>query len=195
VHLPFEAPRSYHSGLRLTSSSRWRKLAGEPLMRTDQPLRYQEEVPAPFWLQAVILFGVAALAAGVTTSAASGQGGWQIYALYYPFMALLGALLVFAFVSFRRLRIAVSDKELQFAFGILRKSIPLAAIQACEAKRYRWLTYGGWGIRYALGGRRAWSLPGAPAGVEVTAAEGTRVRRYFVSSRSPELLAEALRGR
>jgi hypothetical protein len=38
-------------------------------------------------------------------------------------------------------------------------------------------------------------MPGVPEGVEITVAEGTRVRRYFVSSRSPELLAEAVRGR
>ncbi|MCJ7492460.1 MAG: DUF3093 family protein [Dehalococcoidia bacterium] len=164
-------------------------------MKASSPLRYQEEVPAPLWLQAVILFGVAALVAGVAVSAATGQVGWQTYALYYPFMALVGALLVFVFFSFRYLRIAVSDEELRFAFGMLRRTLPLAAIQSVEAKKYRWLTYGGWGIRYALGGRRAWSLPGVPEGVEFTLAEGTRVRRYFVSSRSPELLAEAVRGR
>jgi hypothetical protein len=164
-------------------------------MNVSLPLRYQEDVPAPLWLQAVILLGVAALATGVATSAASGQGGWQTYALYYPFMAILGALLVFVFFSFRCLRITVSDEEMRFAFGRLRKSLPLTAIRSCETKRYRWLTYGGWGIRYALGGRRAWSMPGVPEGVEVTVAEGWRVRRYFVSSRSPELLAEAVRGR
>ena len=164
-------------------------------MDRSPPLRYGEEVPAPLWLQAVILLGVAVLAADVAASAAGGQGGWPTYAFNYPFMLVLAALLLFAFVSFRRLRIAVNDQELQFAFGILRRSLSLAAIQSCEAKRYRWLTYGGWGIRYALGGRRAWSLPGVPGGVEVTVAEGTRVRRYFVSSRSPELLAEAVRGR
>ena len=98
-------------------------------------------------------------------------------------------------LSFRRLRIQVGDTAVRFGFGVLRKSLPLEAIQGCEAKRYRWLTYGGWGIRFALGGRRAWSLPGVPAGVELTVAEGTRVRRYFVSSRSPELLAAAIAGR
>ena len=161
----------------------------------DLPLRYEEEVPAPIWFEAVILVGVVALIVGVAASAAGGQAGWPTYALFYPFMALLGALLLFAFAAFRRLCIVVSDTELRLAFGILRKSVPLTAIQSCEAKDYRWLTYGGWGIRYALGGRRAWSLPGAPRGVEVTVAEGRRVRRYFVSSRSPELLAEALRSR
>jgi len=163
-------------------------------MKTIVPLRYQEEVPAPLWLQAAILIGVVALVAGVVGTATSGDGGWPFY-VYYPFMAFLAASLLFVFFSFRRLRIAVSDEELRFAFGILRKSLPLAAIQSCETKRYRWLTYGGWGIRYALGGRRAWSMPGVPGGVEVTVAEGTRVRRYFVSSRSPELLAEAVRAR
>jgi len=163
-------------------------------MKTSLPLRYQEEVSAPLWLQAVILIGVVALIAGVVGTAASGDGGWPIY-LYYPLMAFLTASLLFVFFSFRRLQVAVSDEELRFAFGILKKSFPLGSIQSVEAKRYRWLTYGGWGIRFALGGRRAWSMPGVPAGVEFTVAEGTRVRRYFVSSRSPALLAEAVRAR
>ena len=164
-------------------------------MKTTLPLRYQEEVPAPLWLQAALLLTSAAPLAAILGSAVDGEDAWQLRAVFYPFMAVVAALLVFSFVSFRRLRIAVSDEELQFAFGLLRKTLPLAAIQSVEATGYRWLTYGGWGIRYALGGRRAWSLPGVPEGVEVTLAEGTRVRRYFVSSRSPELLAEAVRGR
>jgi hypothetical protein len=164
-------------------------------MKTSLPLRYQEELPAPLWLQAALLLTIAAPLAAILGSAVDGEDSWQLRAIFYPMMAIVAALLVFSFVSFLRLRIAVSDEEMQFAFGMLRKSLPLAAIQSCETTKYRWLTYGGWGIRYALGGRRAWSLPGVPEGVEVTVAEGTRVRRYFVSSRFPELLAEAVRGR
>ena len=141
------------------------------------------------------LLGVVAPLAAILGSAVDGEDTWSLRAIFYPMMALGAALFVFSFVSFRRLRIAVNDDEMRFAFGMLRKTLPLAAIQPVEAKRYRWLTYGGWGIRHALGGRRAWSMPGVPEGVEITVAEGTRVRRYFVSSRSPELLAEAVRGR
>ena len=124
-------------------------------MEANTPLKYEEELPAPLWLQAALLLGVVAPLAAILGSAVDGEDTWSLRAIFYPMMAVVAALLVFSFVSFRRLRIAVSDEELQFAFGILRKSLPLAAIQSCETKTYRWLTYGGWGIRYALGGRRA----------------------------------------
>lgn len=163
-------------------------------MKMNIPPRYSEEVPAPLWLPAVIIVGLAAVIAAIIAGAAGDDTGWPPY-VYYPFMALLAAALLLAFLSFRRLKIAVSDQDFRFAFGVLRKSFPLASIQRVEAKKYRWLTYGGWGIRYAPGGRRAWSLPGTPEGVEVTVSEGKRVRTYFVSSRSPALLAEALTAR
>jgi Protein of unknown function (DUF3093) len=163
-------------------------------MKANIPLRYQEEVPAPFWLQTVILVGIGALIAAIVAAAAGDDTGWPLY-VYYPFMAFLAAALLLVLLSFRRLKIAVSDQDLHFAFGVFKKSFPLASIQRAEAKKYRWLTYGGWGIRYALGGRRAWSLPGTPEGVEITVSEGKRVRTYFVSSRSPALLAEALTAR
>jgi len=63
-------------------------------MKTNVPLRYQEEVPAPLWLQAIILSGVVALIAGVVGTATSGDGGWPFY-VYYPFMAFLAASLLF----------------------------------------------------------------------------------------------------
>lgn len=114
---------------------------------------------------------------------------------YFPLMLLAAALVALAFVSFRRMRIEVSDAVVRVSFGVLRRSLPLETIRGCEVKRYNWIVYGGWGVRFALGGRRAWSMPGVPGGVEFTVAEGTRVRRYFLSSRYPELLAAAVEGR
>jgi hypothetical protein len=153
---------------------------------------YEEEIPLPAWFQLILLAGLAAIAFAVIASALSGLDGAGTYAVYYLAMTVAFVFVVFAFVTFRRLTIAISDDEVRFGFGVLRKSIPLERIQACEPKRYKWLTYGGWGIRFALGGRRAWSVPGVAGGVELTVAEGRRVRRYFVSSRYPELLAESV---
>lgn len=172
-----------------------RPLAGGQRLRGQSLLRYEEEVPVPLWFQ-LVLFGclVAVGFAVVLPAFGKGQSATS-YAVYYLVMVVALALTVFVFVSFRRLSIAVSDEEVRFGFGVLRKSIPVEAIRACEAKRYNWLAYGGWGLRFALGGRRAYSMPGVAGGVEITVAEGKRVRRYFVSSRYPERLAEAVRGR
>ncbi len=158
-------------------------------------MRYEEEVPLPAWFQLILLAGLAGIAFAIVGPAFSGLDGAGTYAVYYSTMTVALAFMVFAVVTFRRLTIAVSDTEVRFGFGVLRKSIPLERIRAWEPKRYNWLVYGGWGIRFALGGRRAWSVPGMAGGVELTVAEGTRVRRYFVSSRCPERLAEAVEGR
>jgi hypothetical protein len=158
------------------------------------PPRYEEEVDPPLWLVATLLASLVATVFAVAAPAFE-SAGWKLYAWYFPLMLFAAALLVISLLSFRRLRICVDDRAVRFNFGLLRKSLPLENIQASEAKGYRWLTYGGWGIRYARGGRRAWSMPGVPGGVEFTVAEGTKVRRYFVSSRYPELLAAAARER
>jgi hypothetical protein len=164
-------------------------------MEPAQPLRYEEEIEAPLWLPAVLAAGMAALVTAAVALGVGREAGWKLLAWYYPLMSVAGALLLASFVSFRRLRIEVGQTAVRFRFGLFRRSLPLVGVQACEVRRYRWLTYGGWGVRFATGGRRAWSMPGAAEGVEITVAEGTKVRRYFVSSRSPELLAEAVRGR
>lgn len=157
--------------------------------------RYEEEIGAPFWLMALLAAGLAAMVFAVIAVAFDDEADWKLFVWYYPLMAVAGALMVGALLSFRRLHIQVGEDAVRFRFGVFGKSLPLADVQGCEAQKYRWLTYGGWGIRFALGGRRAWSMPGVPEGVEITVAEGKRVRRYFVSSRSPELLAGAVRGR
>jgi len=161
----------------------------------ERPPSYEEEIGAPFWLMALLAAALAAMVSAVIAVALDGEADWTLFAWYFPLMAVAGALLVAALLSFRLLHIQVSDDAVRFRFGAFGRSLPLRNVRGCEAQKYRWLTYGGWGIRFALGGRRAWSMPGVPEGVEFTVAEGKRVRRYFVSSRSPELLAEAVRGR
>ncbi len=159
------------------------------------PLRYGEEVPLPAFFRLILLAGLAGVAYAIVAPAFSGLGGAGTYAVYYATMTVALALMVFAVVTFRRLTIAVSEEDVRFGFGVLRKSIPLARIRAWEPKRYNWLLYGGWGLRLGFGGRRAYSIPGVREGVELTVEEGKRVRRYFVSSRCPERLVEAVKGR
>ena len=166
---------------------------GGPRLTGQVLLRYREEVAAPFWLQAV-LFG-ALVAVGVALVAPLFGNGQSTasYVVYYVSMVIALALALFAFTSFRSLSVVVSDERLQVGFGPLKKSIPLQAVRSCEVEKYRWLTYGGWGIRFATKGRRAYSMPGVSEGVQVSVEEGTKERRYFVSSHYPERLAAALK--
>jgi hypothetical protein len=164
-------------------------------MEFGQPLRYEEDIDAPLWLMAILATSLAVLLAASVTVALDPDAGWRLFIWYYPLIALIAGLLVAVIISFRRLRTEVSESAVLMSFGFVHKTLPLSNIQKCETRRYRWLTYGGWGIRYASGGRRAWSMLGVSDGVEMTVTEGRRVRSYFVSSRSPELLAAAAGGR
>jgi len=156
--------------------------------------RYQEDVPMPAWLRAIMIVGIGGIIVGIAGPLLDSAQGWAWYATYYPAMAVLLLALVAVAYSFRRLRITVTDERVEFGFGRFRKSLPLASIQACEVKRYNWLPYGGWGIRFSTGGRRAYSMPGIPGGVEITVEQDKKVRRYFVSSTQPERFASSLSG-
>jgi hypothetical protein len=159
-----------------------------------RPYRFSESVPMPLWFRAILLAGIGSVVAGMIAPLVDPAKSWIWYATYYPTMAVALAALVVVFGSFRRLRIAVTDDRVEFGFGVFRRSLPLASIQSCEVKRYNWLPYGGWGIRFSTRGRRAYSMPGVPRGVEITVGQGKKARRYFVSSTQPERFASSLSG-
>lgn len=154
--------------------------------------RYGEIVPFPVWLQGLVLVVIVGMVAALIIPAITADGGWQLYAQYYPVMGLATLVTVTVALNFRYLTIVVTDEEVRFRFGIFGTSFPLEAVQTCEAKRYQWLPYGGWGLRMASGGRMAYSVLGVPRGVEITAERKGKLRRYFVSSAQPEALAAAL---
>jgi hypothetical protein len=154
--------------------------------------RFEETIKMPRYLWTIFIGGTVSLLAGLVTPLLRGRLGWKTCLTSYP--PMLGALtgLVFAMVTFRRLKTVVEDDRVEFGFGMLKQSLPLESITACEVKRYNALPFGGWGIRLSWGGRRAYSMLGVPRGVELTVEQDTKVRRYFVSSTRPELLASAL---
>jgi len=156
-----------------------------------RPYRFSESVLMPLWFWAILLAGIGGVVAGMIGPLVDRARSWTWYVTYYPSML---AALVVIMGSFRRLRIAVTDDRVEFGFGVFRRSLPLASIQSYEVKRYNWLPYGGWGIRFSTGGRRAYSMPGVPRGVEITVEQGKKVRRYFVSSTQPERFASSLSG-
>lgn len=163
-------------------------------MKNVALLRYEEQVPATWWLRAVMLISLAAMIGALIGPAFDGPKSRAWYISYYPAMALAAAAMAFSLLTFRRLSIAVTDEKVTFGFSVLRKTLPLETIRAYEVKKYNWLRYGGWGIRFSLGGRRAYSLPGIPMGVEIIARQGKKERRYFVSSRYPDRFAAAIGG-
>jgi hypothetical protein len=154
--------------------------------------RFQETIGMPGYLWAMLIVGTISVFVGLLAALIRGPTGWKASLVYYPSMlaALVG--LAFAILTFRRLRTVVEDDRVEFGFGMFKQSLPLESITACEVKRYNPLIFGGWGIRLSWGVRRAYSMLGVPRGVELTVERDTKVRRYFVSSTQPELLASAL---
>jgi hypothetical protein len=103
------------------------------------------------------------------------------------------AAFLFAYLNFLTLRTNVSNGKFTFSYGIVRHSVVIDQIESIEVDGYRWARYGGWGYSRGPLGRRAWSMPGVPAGVMVVLHESGKRREYFVSSHAPLRLEEAIR--
>ncbi len=165
----------------------------------DSPeIHYRESVWLSLW--GIGLLGlVLGVTAGVLTGVAirnvvgdepiiSGEGAMVFYIAF----ALAVLVDVFLLFNFTNLAVRVTDAGLSFRYGMFGKSFEWDQITSVEATDYRWITYGGWGIRFSTGGRRAWSQLGVKRGVVVAVTEGKNQRRYFVSSRRPDELADAI---
>ncbi len=63
-------------------------------MEFRRPLRYEEEIDAPFWLMAVLGASMLALLAAVVAVALDPEAGWQLFVWYYPLMTLVAVLLI-----------------------------------------------------------------------------------------------------
>lgn len=150
---------------------------------------YEESVYASRWLMVIIVVA----AAGSLFSAIDalrGDGGNRLLGAALP--ALIAVLLVAVGVLFGRLRIEARGSGLRFHFGPFGRTLDATDIRAAEVVPYRWLRFGGWGIRMGrMAGHsvRAYSVPFLRTGVVLEAHDGSR---YYVSSRRPEVLAAAI---
>jgi hypothetical protein len=153
---------------------------------------YQESTPWPAWAVAILtasFVGTALLVARdalVSSSATGAAGAWAGVALL-----LLGPAALWLVLG--RLDVRVTRTALRLAFGdlpLIRKEVPFSDIVALEPVRYSPLAeFGGWGIRFGFGGKRAWTIRGNRA-VRLTLRGG---RRLYVGSRDPERLVEEIR--
>ena len=157
-------------------------------------MRFDESVRSPNWV--FILFGaVLGLFAGLLTGLPiSGALEGSESLIVYAVLGVATLLILFVMLNFLSLLTTVSDHGLEFRFGLFVRRFSWNEITGAETKPYNWLSYGGWGIRIAFGGRRAWSLLGVSHGVEVSVTGlNDRQLTYFVSSARPDEMAAALR--
>jgi len=159
-------------------------------MAASSDAAYSESVPNPWWLMATLwlcppLMLVGAVAVWRDESGISRVIGVSI---------LLGLVVVLVPLArwLTALRIEVTPAALRYGWGPMGATRRWADVLGAEVEPYRWLTYGGWGLRFALGKRRAYSVPGVRFGVLVRTRDG---KRTHLASRQPEALCAAIRAR
>ncbi len=147
---------------------------------------YTERVPASNSFRWA-LWGSAAVSVTVAVISMAAEGTAAPVSV-----AVIAGVLLLMFVLdrwFMVLRVAVDRAGVEARFGPFSKRLQAGAIQDAEDERYQWTKYGGWGIRWGFGGRRAWTVPFLKQGVAVALKDGSR---YFISSRQPERLRSAI---
>ncbi len=164
----------------------------------NQQINFSESVRLPGWGIGLLGLGVG-VTAGVLTGVAIRNlvGDEPIIegsnaAVFYVAFALAVLLNVFLLLNFAFLSLRVTETGFRFNYGMFGKTFSWEQMSEAEAKDYRWVAYGGWGIRFSTRGRRAWSQLGAKRGVIVSVTEGDKERTYFVSSRRADELAAVL---
>ncbi len=161
--------------------------------KTDmREVLYTEDVRIGWSLLTILSVALGVTAAILTGVAIAGSlSGWEAV-LFYAAMSLAVVILVFVIINFTMLSIAVAPAGIEFRYGVFAKRLRFDQIRSVQAKDYAWLRYGGWGLRWSTGGRRAWNMPFLRTGVTIEADEDGREREYYVSSRKPDELARVL---
>lgn len=146
-------------------------------------MTYRERVPATRLFRGLLLVLFVVGATPLMVGAIQEQSlGLALGSL--AFVVLTGVVVLW----FGVLRIDVAGGELRASFGPFAKRIRVDEIAEVTVAPYRWTQYWGWGIRIRPN-KRAWSVPFINTGVRIAHVSG---REYYISSRAPERLRDAL---
>ncbi|RLT44511.1 MAG: hypothetical protein DWI58_00365 [Chloroflexi bacterium] len=130
---------------------------------------------APLWgVQAALRDDSLSTARRVTLTAAA-----PVVAGMLLWLALVGS----------HLTVEVVAERVRFRFGPFGRTLRSNDITAVTAEPYNAWAFGGWGWRLGWGGAQAFTVPFLRSGVMLGTARG----RFYLSSRTPERLAEAVR--
>jgi hypothetical protein len=155
-------------------------------------IEYDEAVYAPRWFAwlsvGVAMFG--GLVAPAILRDPELTSGERVAAAVAVMLAC--ALAGGAGLVFSRLSVRASTDGVRAGFGPFATTLAPDSIEGVRAEPYRWLRFGGWGLRLSWNLRdRAFSVPFVREGVTIRLQGG---RTVFVSSRQPERLAAAIDG-
>lgn len=158
---------------------------------TTSQLPYRERLAAPTWAAPAFLTLSGVVLARRLRAAARRQG--RIRRVVAIVGSLFTTLAVLRMVRrFSQLAIEVDSDAVHVRFGPIEKQLPMGEIRDVRIVTYNPLRYLGWGYRIGIGGGQAFSQIGVARGVELTLQEGEKTQRYFISSRTPEALANAI---
>ena len=134
----------------------------------------------PWWFH--VVFGVALLAQ-LGAAAASGA---LVPIVMLPVLTVCWLLLLF-------LRVTVTSAHVHVQYGVFGPKIAVASIEEAHVEAYPLAKYGGWGMRQATDGSRAYSVPGhGGRGLLITYGGPEGKQTVFVSTDRPEELLAAI---
>ncbi|MGD2071814.1 MAG: hypothetical protein PVI57_24325 [Gemmatimonadota bacterium] len=155
---------------------------------------YEETTGWPWWAAGFVGVAVVAAAAMALLDATRGLATARVDVLVRGALIAGGVLLLGLIVRtlFGRLRVVVTRTSLRLTFGytsLIEKLVTFDEIEDVDPVRYSPIReFGGWGLRYGGGRKRAWTVRGDGA-VVLTLDDGVRL---YVGSDDPERLAERI---
>jgi hypothetical protein len=144
-------------------------------------VRFLDKVRIPKWMHALLL-GSGVLA----TIAVAFAGAPEAMPV-----VVVPTLLAWGLLS--AIRVAVTDTHVHVQYGVFGPQIALDDIVSAVVEDYQWARFGGWGIRRALDGAWAFSVPGRGGkAVRIRYRAGDKVKDVVVSSENATALATAI---
>jgi len=144
---------------------------------------YVEKHTFGFWY--VLLLSVLVVLYVALTIGAIVKHNWGTAAWAAP----IGLVLIILMVNFLRLVFEVTDSQVIFGFGLVKKRFPRASLMSCEPYEIRFGNYMGYGIRAGLDRTVAYNTRSGP-GVKLTF-DGAK-RQYVVSVDEPAYICRIL---
>lgn len=153
-------------------------------MKNNTQVQYQDEVPSSMMVVAILGLTVAIIAfvafAQIYKSTEM-TAGMKIFV----YCTLLLGLLVL--VSFRKLKVTVTNSQIIFGFGKFRKKIGLGNIIKAEIKEFKFSNYLGYGVRFGRDGTVGY-VPRGGKGI-LLKAKGERKPLFFICNNPEQLKA------
>lgn len=106
-------------------------------------------------------------------------------------VASLGVLIATIGIAMGILRTVVTDREVNVKYGLWGPTIAMKDILSCRPVTYRWIEFGGWGIRLGRDGTWAY-VPIGDQAIEIVYNVDGKTKRVLVGVENPEQTAAVI---